>query len=120
MIEADRALLDRVLLNLLENALRHGSSGGRVELSAEPSAGGIRIALEDAGPGIAPEDRERVFERFERLDRTRPGSGGGLGLALARAVARLLGGDLVLEPSRLGGARFVWWLPTAPAETKPR
>jgi signal transduction histidine kinase len=116
-IEADRALLDRVLLNLLENALRHGSAGGRVELSAEPSEGGIRIAVEDAGPGIAPEDRERVFERFERLGRTRRGSGGGLGLALARAVARLLGGDLVLEPSRLGGARFVW---SVPAETKAR
>ena len=116
-IEADCALLDRVLLNLLENALRHGSAGGRVELSAAPDAGGIRIAVEDAGPGIAPEDRERVFERFERLDRAGRGSGGGLGLALARAVARLLGGDLVLEPSRLGGARFVWWVP---AETKPR
>jgi two-component system heavy metal sensor histidine kinase CusS len=110
-IEADRALLDRVLLNLLENALRHGSAGGRVELSAEPGEGGVRIAVEDAGPGVAPEDRERVFERFERLDRTRRGSTGGLGLALARAVARLLGGDLVLEASRLGGARFVWWVP---------
>jgi signal transduction histidine kinase len=119
-IEGDRALLDRVLLNLLENALQHGSAGGRVEVSAEPCAGGIRIAVEDAGPGILPKDRERVFVRFERLDRTRRGSSGGLGLALARAVARLLGGDLVLEPSRLGGARFVWWLPTAPAETATR
>ena len=116
-IEGDRALLDRVLLNLLENALCHGSVGGRVELSAEPGEGGIRIAVEDAGPGIAPEDREREFERFERLDRTRRGSGGGLRLALARAVARLLGGDLLLEPSRLGGARFVWWVP---AETRRR
>jgi two-component system heavy metal sensor histidine kinase CusS len=115
-IEADRALLDRVLLNLLENALRHGSAGGRVELSAEPGEGGVRIAVEDAGPGVAPEDSERVFERFERLDRTRRGSTGGLGLALARAIARLLGGDLVVEPSRLGGARFLWWLPSAPAK----
>jgi len=114
-IEADRALLDRVLLNLLENALRHGSAGGRVELSAVAEEGGLRIAVEDAGPGIAPEDRERVFERFERLDRTRRG-GGGLGLALARAVARLLGGELALEASPLGGARFVWWLPAQAAE----
>jgi signal transduction histidine kinase len=105
-IEGDRALLDRVLLNLLENALHHGSGGGQVELSAEPGAGGIRIAVEDDGPGVRLEDRERVFERFERR-----GSRGGLGLTLARAVARLLGGDLALEPSRLGGARFVWWLP---------
>jgi signal transduction histidine kinase len=119
-IEGDRSLLDRVLLNLLENALQHGSAGGRVEVSAEPCAGGIRIAVEDAGPGIHPDDRERVFERFERIDRSRRGSAGGLGLALARAVARLLGGDLVLEPSRLGGARFVWWLPAAPAVTASR
>jgi signal transduction histidine kinase len=119
-IEGDRALLDRVLLNLLENALQHGSAGGRVEVSAELCTSGIRVAVEDAGPGIAPEDRERVFARFERLDRTRRGSSGGLGLALARAIARLLGGDLVLEPSRLGGARFVWSVPSAPGEKDGR
>jgi signal transduction histidine kinase len=118
-IEADRALLDRVLLNLLENALRHGSSGGRVELSAEPDPGGIRIVVEDAGPGVRPEDRDRVFERFERLGRLQRGGLGGLGLALARAVARLLGGDLSLEPSQLGGARFVWWLPEEPGAKRP-
>jgi signal transduction histidine kinase len=119
-IEGDRALLDRVLLNLLENALHHGSSGGRVELSAEPGPGGVRIVVEDDGPGVRSEDRDRVFERFERLGRVRPGALGGLGLALARAVARLLGGDLVLEPSPLGGARFVWWLPSEPGAKPPR
>jgi len=113
-IQGDRALLDRVLLNLLENALHHGSSGGRVELSGEPDLAGVRIVVEDDGAGVRPEDRERVFERFERLGRARPGALGGLGLALARAVARLLGGDLTLEPSQLGGARFVWWLPGEP------
>ena len=71
------------------------------------------IALDDAGPGIPERDRERVFERFVRLDRSQRGSAGGLGLALARAVARLLGGELTIEVSRLGGARFVWRLPRA-------
>ena len=110
-IEADRALLDRVLSNLLDNAARHGAVGGRVVLDASQDEEGILISLDDAGPGIPERERERVFERFVRLDRTRRGSAGGLGLALARAVARLLGGDLRLEGSRLGGARFVWRLP---------
>ncbi len=115
-IEADRALLDRVLSNLLDNAARHGAAGGRVELDAARDEEGLLISLDDAGPGIPERERERVFERFVRLDRTRRGSAGGLGLALARAVARLLGGDLQLEASRLGGARFVWRLPHANAK----
>jgi signal transduction histidine kinase len=119
-IEADRALLDRVLANLLDNAARHGASGGRVELSAERDSQGLLIALEDAGPGIPAHETERVFERFVRLDRSQRGSAGGLGLALARAVARLQGGELRLEPSRLGGARFVWRLPHSSGGTKSR
>jgi signal transduction histidine kinase len=115
-IEADRALLDRVLSNLLDNAMRYGAAGGRVELEARADARGLVIALDDAGPGIPEDQRERVFERFVRLDRSRRGSAGGLGLALARSVARLLGGDLVLRDSRLGGARFEWRLPRAAAE----
>jgi signal transduction histidine kinase len=110
-LEADRALLDRVLSNLLDNAVRHGAVGGRVELEAARDEQGLVISLDDAGPGIPEHERARVFERFVRLDRTRRGSAGGLGLALARAMARLLGGDLALERSRLGGARFVWRLP---------
>jgi signal transduction histidine kinase len=110
-VEADRALLDRVLSNLLDNAVRHGATGGRVELEAKRDEQGLLISLDDAGPGIPDLERERVFERFVRLDRTRRGSAGGLGLALARAVARLLGGELWVERSRLGGARFVWRLP---------
>jgi signal transduction histidine kinase len=109
VIEADRALLDRVLSNLLDNALRHG--GGAALLEAQRDPDGLVIALDDAGPGIPETDRERVFERFVRLDRSRRGTTGGLGLALARSVARLLGGDLTLAPSRLGGARFEWRLP---------
>jgi hypothetical protein len=115
-IDADRALLDRVLSNLLDNALRHGAAGGRVELAARADAQGLLIALDDAGPGIPEDQRERVFERFVRLDRSRRGSAGGLGLALARSVARLLGGDLVIRTSRLGGARFEWRLARTAAE----
>ena len=115
-IEADRAVLDRVLSNLLDNALRHGAAGGRVQLEARADEQGLVIALDDAGPGIPESERERVFERFVRLDRSRRGSAGGLGLALARSMARLLGGDLRIGRSRLGGARFEWRLPRASAE----
>jgi signal transduction histidine kinase len=111
--EVDRALLDRVLSNLLDNAARHGAAGGRVELEAVGNDEELVIALDDGGPGIPALDRERVFERFVRLDRSQRGSAGGLGLALARAVARLLGGEVTIEASRLGGARFVWRLPRA-------
>jgi signal transduction histidine kinase len=112
-IEADRAVLDRVLSNLLDNALHHGAAGGRVEIEARGDATGISISVDDAGPGIPEQDRQRVFERFVRLDRSRRGSAGGLGLALARAMARWLGGDLALATSRLGGARFEWRMPRA-------
>jgi signal transduction histidine kinase len=115
-IQADRAVLDRVLSNLLDNAARHGASGGRVQLEARAEADGVCVAVDDAGPGIPESERERVFERFVRLDRSRRGTAGGLGLALARSMARLLGGDLVVRHSELGGARFEWRLPRAAAE----
>jgi signal transduction histidine kinase len=119
--QADRTLLDRVLSNLLDNAARHGAAGGRVALDASGDDAGLVIALDDAGPGISERDRERVFERFARLDRSQRGGSGGLGLALARAVARRLGGQLVAEGSQLGGARFVWRLPrAAPARATVR
>jgi signal transduction histidine kinase len=118
---ADRTLLDRVLSNLLDNAARHGAAGGRVALDAEGDDEGLVIALDDAGPGIPEHDRERVFERFVRLERSQRGGSGGLGLALARAVARRLGGQLGVEGSELGGARFVWRLPrAAPARMTAR
>jgi signal transduction histidine kinase len=112
-IETDRAVLDRVLSNLLDNAARHGAAGGQVRLEAGGAAAGVWIAVDDAGPGIPEAERERVFERFVRLDRSRRGTAGGLGLALARSLARLLGGDLEVHGSPLGGARFEWRLPRA-------
>jgi signal transduction histidine kinase len=115
-IEADRTVLDRVLSNLLDNAGRHGAAGGRVRLEARADADGVCIAVDDAGPGIPESEQERIFERFVRLDRSRRGTAGGLGLALARSLARLLGGDLRVGRSALGGARIEWRVPRAAAE----
>jgi signal transduction histidine kinase len=73
--------------------------------------------VDDDGPGVPPADRERVFERFVRLDdsRARGDGGSGLGLAIARATAQAHGGSIRVEDSELGGARFVLSLPAAPA-----
>ena len=108
-IEGDRVLLDRIVANLLDNALGHAPAGSRVEIHAARRNGGVAIAVDDAGPGIPDADRERVFDRFARLAGEKT-QGHGLGLALARAIAELHGGTLRAAKSPLGGARFELWL----------
>lgn len=111
MVSGDERQLTRLLRNLLSNAQRHASRRVRVTLHEE--GGSVRLAVEDDGPGIPPEDRERVFEPFARLDESRSsGTGGtGLGLAIARDVARSHGGSVTAGESSLGGARFQLELP---------
>jgi signal transduction histidine kinase len=98
---ADRARLHQVIWNLLDNAARHGPPGGEVTLISRPTGtGGVLIEVRDQGPGIKPADRERVFERFTRGERT--GGGTGLGLAIARWVVDLHGGEIsVVEPATI-------------------
>lgn len=103
--------ISRVLTNLLDNAVRHAAS--RVTVHIEPGRW-ARIVVSDDGPGIPPADRERVFDRFVRLDdtRARTEGGTGLGLAIAREIARAHGGDLTAEDAQTG-ARFALTLPLA-------
>ncbi|HKA15269.1 MAG TPA: ATP-binding protein [Myxococcota bacterium] len=108
-IEGDRVLLDRIVANLLDNALGHAPRGSRVEIRAGRRGDGVALTVDDAGPGIAEPDRERVFDRFARLAGG-SGQGHGLGLALARAIAELHAGTLRVTRSPLGGARFELWL----------
>jgi len=105
----DGPAVGRVVRNLVENAARHARSLVRVTL-ADGS-----VVVEDDGAGIPLADRERVFERFVRLDdaREREAGGSGLGLAIAREIARDHGGDVVLGESDLGGLRAVVSLPAA-------
>ena len=91
--------------NLIENAARHGRPGGRVEVALEPIEGGLQLAVDDDGPGVAERERDHVFERFARGGGA--GEGSGLGLALVRQQARLHGGEAWVEDSKRGGARFV-------------
>jgi len=96
-----RALID----NLLENAARHGRDGGTVAAAIDPRAGGLRLTVDDDGPGVPAGERTRIFERFVRG--TGAGDGSGLGLALVLQQAQLHGGSAHVEDPPLGGARFV-------------
>lgn len=123
----DPTLLVRAIGNLIDNAIRYTPSGGRVRLEATPSADAegswVEIGIADSGPGVAVEDRRRIFERFVRID-GRPASGDpatedsqrggvGLGLAIARGLVRAHHGDLDVRKAAEGGARFVVRLPRA-------
>jgi signal transduction histidine kinase len=110
----NRIQLIRVIDNLLANARRHADS--RVEVTAACMGGSAVITVSDDGDGIAPQDRERVFERFVRLDdgRRREPGGSGLGLAISRDIAHAHNGTLLIEDSPKG-ARFVLRLPLKPA-----
>ncbi|MGV9387347.1 sensor histidine kinase [Nonomuraea sp. NPDC003707] len=109
-VRGSRMQLIRVLNNLLANALRHTES--TVEVSVEPADDRVAVTVTDDGPGIPPTHRERVFERFVRLDdgRRRDPGGSGLGLAISRDIAHNHHGTLTVEDSPRG-ARFVLWLP---------
>ena len=103
----DRTAAGRVVRNLVDNALRHSASRVLVEVRDG------RVVVEDDGPGIAESDRERVFERFTRLEdgRQRDAGGSGLGLSIAREVARDLGGDVTLTETEGRGVRATFTLP---------
>lgn len=94
---ADGHLIAQALSNLLDNAVKYTPAGGRVRMSAHHGADGdVEISVVDSGPGIPPQDRERVIERFVRLEQSRSEPGSGLGLSLASAVAEAHSGRLVL------------------------
>jgi two-component system OmpR family sensor kinase len=104
--------LHRLVLNLMENALRHTDPGTAVEATVERSNGEVVLAVEDDGPGIPLELREKVFERFYRGEGDQSGSSG-LGLSIVRAVAESHRGSVRLEEPLDGrGARFVVRIPT--------
>ncbi|MDP9240425.1 MAG: ATP-binding protein [Actinomycetota bacterium] len=112
-VTADPARLHQVLANLLDNASRHSPPGGVVAVTARPHADGVRLSVSDNGPGIPAAERDRVFERFSRLDGGRAvrEGGAGLGLAIAREVVELHGGALRAEDNTPSGCRMVVDLP---------
>jgi signal transduction histidine kinase len=103
--------IERVLFNLLTNALRHTPSDGSVAVTVESGDGAVRVAVEDTGEGFSPEIARRMFERFWRADRARSGGGAGLGLAIARGLVEAHGGRIWAENRDGGGARVCFTLP---------
>lgn len=115
LVVVDEGRMERVLANLIDNADTHG--GGVTRVTVGRSGGMIMIGVEDDGPGVPPEERERVFERFARTSANRPGhqnDGSGLGLALAAENVELQGGEIWVEDAPGGGARFVVGLRAEP------
>ncbi|KOV10115.1 histidine kinase [Streptomyces sp. XY431] len=116
---ADPPLLERVLANVITNALRHNAPGAPVLVAASHHAGRVELRVIDRGPGIAPEDRDRVFLPFQRLGDTDNTTGVGLGLALSRGLAEAMDGSLEVEDTPGGGTTMLLTLPAAPARPLP-
>ncbi len=114
-VEADPDRLTQVLTNLIANAAEHG--GGSIQVGWERADGQIRIHVTDDGPGVSPEERDRIFDRFVKggnpMEHQR---GSGLGLAIARELTAAMGGDLRLDPDLTTGTRFVAELPAVPTD----
>ncbi len=107
--------VERVLMNLLTNALRHTPADGSVAIRVGAEDGAVVVAVEDTGEGLPDGEPERVFESFWRADPSRNAAtgGAGLGLAIARGLVEAQGGRIWAEPRPEGGARFVFTLPAA-------
>ncbi len=111
VVESDRRRLERILANLIGNALEHGGGSAAVHVAADSYSASVAVA--DRGPGIPPEQVPRVFDRFHKLDPSRTGPGSGLGLAIAMENARLLGGDIEVDSEPGRGSVFTLRLPVA-------
>jgi len=107
--------VERVLLNLLTNALRHTPSDGTVAVTLAPDNGHVRVTVEDTGDGLTPDTAGKMFDRFWRGDSAREASSGGagLGLAIARGLVEAQGGTIWAEPRAAGGASVSFTLPAA-------
>ena len=116
-VRADPERLEQILHNLAANALRYTPPGGRIEIGARSQGDRVQVWLRDTGPGLPPGEETRIFERFYRVDksRARASGGSGLGLSIARGLARAMGGDLTAANHPDGGAQFTLHLPRIPA-----
>jgi signal transduction histidine kinase len=109
----DRDAVEQIVLNLLDNAAKYAAAGSEATVELQATAGGVAVRVLDRGPGVPADHRERIFDKFHRVDDslTAEKGGAGLGLSIARQLARGLGGDLRFEPRAGGGATFVFTLP---------
>jgi two-component system sensor histidine kinase KdpD len=113
LVLADRGLLERVLANILDNAVRHSAESGPVEVSATAGDMSAKLKVVDHGPGVPEGQRERLFQAFERLDEGGPSNGVGLGLTVARGFMEAMDGVLIADGSAGGGLTMRLRLPLA-------
>lgn len=115
-VMADPMALEQVLLNLLDNAVKYTKDGGKVLVRAQEHRGGVRVEVADDGPGIPPQHRKRIFERFYRVDpgRSRELGGTGLGLSIVKHLVESMGGTVGVEPASPHGSIFWFVLPKDP------
>jgi signal transduction histidine kinase len=114
LLKVDIRMIQRLLSNLLDNAVKYTPSGGSVTVSLEEQPQNLVIEVKDTGIGISPDDLPRIFERFYRCDRSRSLEGIGLGLSLARAITRAHGGDIMAFSQPNEGSTFRVILPKSP------
>jgi len=114
MVVGDRPRLQRVVANLLDNAIKYTPPGGTVTLSVNLDSAGVKIEFSDTGVGINEKEIPLIFDRFYRGDKSRSTAGSGLGLSLARAIIRAHGGDITVK-STGGGSTFTVFLPSEPS-----
>jgi len=120
-VRGDLGMIERVLANLIENAMRYTPQGGRVAVTLAHEGGRVRVRVADTGPGIPGEDLPHLFERFYRVDksRARHSGGSGLGLAIARHILELHGNRIYVERTSPAGTVFVFELTALPAGPTP-
>lgn len=117
-VRSDAGLLDRVVANLVENALRHSPPDRPVTVATSTVGDRVELRVVDRGPGVTDRDKEQMFVAFQRLGDSRAGDGLGLGLAVARGLSQALGGALTAEDTPGGGLTMVLDLPAAPADRR--
>jgi two-component system sensor histidine kinase SenX3 len=113
MVCGSAPMLFRVVFNLVDNAIKHSGRGANVRLSLISANGRATLTVEDDGPGIAPAEQARIFERFYRTDPARRRGGAGLGLALVRSIVEVHAGGIDVESKPGQGTSFRVWLPLA-------
>jgi two-component system phosphate regulon sensor histidine kinase PhoR len=121
LVNADAERLQQVFLNLVDNAIKYGRSGGSVVAGVEALAGGQQLFVRDDGPGIPDDAKERIFERFFRVDRarSRDQGGTGLGLAIVKHIIQAHGGKVWVQSALGKGSTFHFTLPNSPAAISP-
>ena len=110
-------LIEQVLINILENAVKYTPAGSAIDISAASVGGAVRVDIADRGPGFATGEEERVFDKFYRSPGAK-GRGVGLGLAISRAIIDTHGGTIWAEPRAGGGAVFHFTLPIGDAAAR--